>query len=134
MDVPILRTLAWKSILGFGKYKLLSIQQIFDLGHTAYLRYIYYNIEGISFNEEILTSIYVISKGFDDRIKKPGINTELGKKIDGIMFNFHVQKEGNAAHTMNRIRKGSKIRLNELQTFERQYYSKQSMQRRNHGK
>lgn len=134
MDVPILRTLTWKSILGFGKYKELSIQQIFDLGHTAYLRYIYFNVEGISFNEEILTKIYVISKYYDDRIIKPGTNPELGKKIDAIMFNHFVGKEGNSAHTMNRIRKGAKIRLVELKIYENKYYSKASMQRRNHGK
>lgn len=134
MDVPILRTLAWKSILGFGKYKELSIQQIFDLGHTAYLRYIYFNVEGLSFSEEILKKIHVINELYDNKIAKPGTNPELGKKIDGIMFNYHVQKEGNSAHTMNMIRKGAKTRLVELKIYENKYYSKASMQRRNHGK
>jgi hypothetical protein len=133
MDVAILRTLAWKSILGFGKYKFLSVQQIFDLGHTAYLRYIYYNVEGISFNTEILTKIHVINNNYDNRIEKPGTNPELCKKMNHIMFNLMCDRM-NANHAKNKVTFGSKKKIFETINYEKRHYSKQSMQRRNQGK
>lgn len=133
MDVPLLRTLTWKSTLGFGKYKELRIQEIFDLRHTAYLRYIYYNISGINFIEDILIEIGVITTYGDDRIEKPGIDPEKGKWLDGLNFNNLVKLLDNAGHAKYKI-KG--IKLHHLKTIMRKEkitYSKGNLQRINHG-
>jgi len=133
MDTIRLRTLSWKSFLGFGKYKELSVQQIYDLGHTAYLRYIYYNMEGISFNEEILKAIHVINSKFDNRISKPGIDVELGIKIDHLMFDLRCKKM-NPAHVINKNNKDVKLAIHRRLNYEKDHFSKAAMQRRNHNK
>ena len=74
-QVTLLRKLTEKSVFGFGKYNGLTIRQVLDLNHPQYLRWIYFNINEISFVDEILGEIK-ISENY--RIKKPGANKELG--------------------------------------------------------
>jgi hypothetical protein len=82
MDVVRLRTLTAKSIIGFGRYRDLSVQQMIDIHKVIYLRWMYFNCFGISFTEDVLNRIGVFS---NLRIEKPGANTELWDKIlDGI--------------------------------------------------
>ena len=74
MDVIRLRTLAWKSVIGFGKYSDMTIHQIYSLQHTQYLRWIYFNNSKITFIDEILDKIYLWDKY---RIDKPGVKPEF---------------------------------------------------------
>jgi len=67
MDTIRLRTLTFKSMLLFGKYANLTVQNIVDSGKTLYLVWVYYNLDGISFNEEVLKAI-----GITEYINKPG--------------------------------------------------------------
>jgi hypothetical protein len=87
MDVILLRKLAWKSTIWFGKYEGSSIQQIYDLQHTQYLRYIYFNYEGISFIDEILIILGIKSEKYSYEIKKPGVDKEKGEELTRIKFN-----------------------------------------------
>lgn len=73
-----LRTLTEKSLLGFGKYGELRVQEIIDFRGGVYLRWCYFNREEISFQEQILNKINITQKHY---IKKPGTNKELGKKL-----------------------------------------------------
>ena len=82
MDVVLLRKLAWKSVLDFGKYKGQSVQQVFNFNHKRVLRWYYYNLSKISFIQEILRAIGIEER---DEIQKPGTDPEKGKKIDEIM-------------------------------------------------
>lgn len=82
MDRVLLRKLAWKSVLDFGKYQGQSVKQVFDLHHKRILRWYYYNLSKISFIPEILRAIGIEER---DEITKPGIDPEKGKKIDEIM-------------------------------------------------
>lgn len=132
MDVKLLRTLAWKSSLGFGKYSDLSIQQIYDLRHTEYLRWCYYSINGISFNEDILRKIGILSDKFDYRIKKPGIDLEIHEKLLHINFNRRC-KIKNATHIKNANKIGAKIKMVSVIMYDNIYFSKGNLQRRNHG-
>ena len=59
MDVPLLRTLSFKSKLGFGKYADMTVYEIINLDKSDYLRWIYYNVNGISFNNEVLFKIRI---------------------------------------------------------------------------
>lgn len=122
MDVLRLRTLTYKSILGFGKYADFTVKHILDLNHTRYLRWVYYNCDMISFTDEILDRIYVIK---ELRIEKPGKNPELGKKIDNnitaklddmqvlknLMHARKVRKKINSSNEASFINKNSKRKL-----------------------
>ena len=74
MDIPILRILSRKSTLGFGKYGDLSIQQLLDLRKGQYIRWVYYNFEGITFQDDILKEASIFD---NDKISKPGRNPEV---------------------------------------------------------
>jgi hypothetical protein len=65
------RTLTRKSILGFGNDSLknLSVQAAIDLGKTRYLARSYFNLEKISFTDDILDELGIT---LEYRIEKPG--------------------------------------------------------------
>lgn len=133
MDVILLRKLTPKSVLDFGKYKGVSIQQLIDLKKYNYLRWIYYSCSKITFTDDILKTISIIYREYDNRIEKPGTDLEMHEKITAIMFNkmAHVI---NPKHAVNRVKKGTKLKYYRLINKENIYFSKTSMQRRNHGK
>ena len=73
-----LRTLARKSVLWFGKHQGLSVQQLLDLRCATYLRWVYYNIAGVSFSDEILEEITIrVAR----RIEKPGTAPEMHQEV-----------------------------------------------------
>ncbi len=74
----LLRTLTRKSVLWFGKFEGLKIQQIIDLRHQTYLRWIYYNCKEVTFLDDILSEITIIE---DRRIAKPGICPEKHREV-----------------------------------------------------
>ena len=71
---PTLRKLSFKSKMGFGKYADLTVQEIINMQRTSYLRAIYYNLEGISFLDEVLEKLRIIGPDHDYTIPKPGKN------------------------------------------------------------
>jgi len=90
MDTIRLRTLAEKSTMWFGKYEGQTVAQIISGGHSFYLRWIYYNIAGVSFNDEILNKIYV---PMEERIEKPGTNPEIGERLNKEFFDRHAKRD-----------------------------------------
>lgn len=74
----LLRTLTRKSVLWFGKFEGLKIQQIIDLRHQTYLRWIYYNCKEVTFLDDILSEITIIE---DRRIVKPGTCPEKHNEV-----------------------------------------------------
>lgn len=133
MDVLLLRILAWKSIRGFGQYQELSVQQVYDLKHTNYLRWAYYNLSNISFNEEILKAIGVIKEKHDNRIKKPGTNPELHEEMNKFFFNLSCMAEGSKTKVINRNRTGFKLKAKRTYLKDRIEFSRGNLQRKNHG-
>jgi hypothetical protein len=87
MDVPLLRTLTEKSTITFGKYGLSTVGHILNLRNFGYLRWLYYNVEGITFTNEVLEKIHIYPP---DRINKPGKDPEKcgeqTKKMRAIRF------------------------------------------------
>lgn len=139
----LLRTLARKSVLDFGKYKDQSIQQILDLKKHRYLRWIYYNASKISFLPEILDEIGITEEW---RIDKPGKNPEKGEELDKTKdekFNnwLHAKtEEGNdleaikqAAKKKSMMKKERNRTAMQIDRKDRKYFSKAAMARRNHG-
>jgi signal recognition particle GTPase len=60
-----------KSVFTDGKYHGWTVQKIIDCGFISYLRWVYFNMEKISFTESVL-----IKLKFQERISKPGIDKQ----------------------------------------------------------
>jgi len=100
-----LRTLARKSVLWFGKHHGLSVQQLLDLHKATYLRWVYYNIAGVSFSDEILEEITI---RVGRRIEKPGIAPEIHQEVS----EENLQKISFKTRShFNKVMRGKKIIL-----------------------
>lgn len=75
----LLRTLARKSVLDFGKHNGWTVQQCLDMKNHRILRWYYYNCSMISFLPDILDEIGIPE---DKRIDKPGKAPEIGEALD----------------------------------------------------
>ena len=82
METILLRTLTLKSCFNEGKFRNVKIQTLFDLHETRYLRWCYYHLSNINFNQEIKDLINITP---DFEIEKPGTCPELDKKLNEIM-------------------------------------------------
>jgi len=127
METTLLRKLTEKSRLNFGKYSELTIQQVLDLKHSGYLRWCYYNLEGISFVEPLLDKL--IPQEY--KIDKPGKNPELGRELEAKMWNN--------MYGLNRyikkmvLRKERRKALENYAIKDNYHFSKAALQRFNHG-
>ena len=104
----LLRTLAKKSKLWFGRYNGLSVQQIIDAQHRTYLRWVYYNFTGITFTEDVLEELTISE---NRKIKKPGIAPEMHTKI------MEENREFLYLHTKSHMDKVIRIRSKNKNTF-----------------
>jgi hypothetical protein len=132
MDTIKLRTLTWKSVIWWGKYEGLSIRQIFDLKHTGWLRFIYYNNSEITFIDEILEKIRVFGETFDHKINKPGKDPEKGQEVSKWCFLKYGDKFG-FAHADNLFKIPDKIQHKKTIQYEKIAFSKGNLQRMNQG-
>jgi|SRR5665647_2734279 len=133
MDAIRLRTMAWKSVIGFGKHADLSIRQIFDLKHTRYLRWVYYGMDGLSFNDEILKELHIICEHVDHRIQKPGTNLELHEIINSKITDY--SKNRNPYNYNKQLMKTeSRILEKKIKIRDGEKWSKSNMQRINQGR
>lgn len=82
-DVTLLRKLTRKSILKFGQYSDLQVQNLLDLKTYKYLRWVYFNCSNISFMDDILDEIRI---PLHFRIVKPSKNTDLHFKLNEEIF------------------------------------------------
>ncbi len=142
MDVVLLRKLAWKSVLDFGKYEGQSVKQVFDLNHKRVLRWYYYNLSKISFIPEVLRAIGISE---ENEIQKPGTNPEKGKEIDeemdrkekryckmAFLDDDEAAKKRIYCNKARRKKKDDAVLIrSEIQ--DSREFSKGRMQRRNHG-
>jgi hypothetical protein len=128
MDTILLRTLTGKSKIHFGKYSGLTIDEIINLGHTAYLRRLYFNISSVNFTDEVLDKIYIPDKY---RISKPGIN----KDFDSLCFKYVFASAGDVKRikASKIINKHNKINYYNLKRKDSLKFSKINMARKNQG-
>lgn len=126
---PILRKLALKSEIPFGEFKGIKVQQVIDIQRLPYLRWIYYNIEGLSFIDEVLDIIGIPE---EYRIKKPGTDPELGK----ILYQEKKDKMSfkKRSHVQRRIATRSRGKKMQSKAYDKHTFSKGSMQAWNQGK
>lgn len=128
MDTLRLRIMTEKSIIGFGKFTDLSVQNLIDMKKTREIRWIYFNCSMLSFKDNILDWAGIIN---EYRIEKPGTNKELYYQLNDEkkkrMSGFEIMKKG--LHT-NKVLKS---RMKDNKRVDRFRFSKSSLQAINHG-
>lgn len=77
MKTITLRKLSLKSIIGFGRYADLVVQDVINLSREDELIRMYYNLEKISFLDEVLSMLGITEKL---RIEKPGKSPSFYQK------------------------------------------------------
>lgn len=129
MDVPLLRKMTEKSVLGFGKFADCRVGDVIKLNHTRYLRWCYFNLAKISFVDEVMTKIKLLP---EFQIEKPGTNPEKGKELDEYYDMMRSPTDNLFRNNHSRRKK----KAQHLQRFKRDkiFYSKGAMQARNHGR
>jgi len=128
MDVIRLRTMTEKSVIGFGKYTDLRVQDLLNQRKTRDLRWIYYNCSLLTFMPNILEEIGVTE---EHRIEKPGKNHDLGIELNEAKKKriLGFQKLKNQSHTRRVIKANNASR----RFVDHIKYSKGSLVARNHG-
>jgi hypothetical protein len=126
-DTVLFRKMTLKTKFSFGKYRGHTVEDVIRLDHTAYLRGIYYDIEGITFTDDILEIIGVFGDNYDYRIKKPGKNSKFGKKVN----NEKINRTGSG--NQKRIKDMKRKIYTQYDNFDKKSYSKGNLQRWNHG-
>lgn len=137
MSTVLLRTLALKSKLGFGKYPDYRIEQLIALRKQPYLRWLYFNASNISFMPEILLMIGLLEKEF---IPKPGVDRDAAERIMKNSIGHLATRIGaeEATKSIAKIRRKSKKAAIGKRIYAEQYVksqnSKARLQARNHGR
>lgn len=133
MDVTRLRTLTKKSCLKFGKYGDYKVGDILALRHTAYLRWVYYNMSKISFIKEILREIHIHE---DWEIEKPGKAPEKFDELTARIFRgmYYDDDPLRQIKTCKKVKKNLKLHYVRQSYSERFKNSKSYLQSRNHGR
>ena len=119
--------------MGFGQYADFTVQQIIDSAKCLYLAWIYYNMEGISFIDEILINVLHLNLK-DDKftIKKPGTNPELFNEYVKVLEHNRHGVEGRNMDIKHRKRQKARNVCKERRR-ELFYYQKSYLQSKNHG-
>lgn len=132
MDIPQnavtrLRVMTRKSRFGFGKYADLTVQDAMIV-NRSYVPFVYYNIESISFSDDILDELKLI------RIEKPGKGKrEWFDYQRAVSAEFTLEQRQHGAFKKERIRR-SMARAQKARTDGEVYESRGKMQTRNQGK
>ncbi len=120
------RTLTLKSKLGFAnKYPDNTIQEIINLNKMDYLRWVYFNYEGIDFIPDVLDMIQI---PVEFRLKKPAKNPDLLLEVNKIVSEEHkfvYLQSKEAIEKRAKAYKTAKIKKSAV--------SKATLLRKNHG-
>lgn len=74
MSNMLLRTLTFRSIIGFGEHRDLTVQELCNLNKHAELIKMYYGLEKINFAQDVLDTLRI---NHDRIIKKPGKSWDI---------------------------------------------------------
>jgi len=125
MEIIRLRTLALGSTMNFGKYANLTVERLIELGKLGYLRWTYFNLSKINYNEEVLR-ILRITEGY--QISKPGKNKAMFDKLEKVDRIGFGRRPGSKSEAEKAFLKGGEYRRNKT------LYSKSCDQARNQGR
>ncbi len=146
MESIKLRTMTAKSVFADGKYRGWTVQKLLDLKYLSYLEFLYFNMEKVSFTEDVLAQLR-----FKERIQKPGIDKEIYKAFKKDKINvFQIGENESYEKIHNRVKakfangmiptsvdlgklKTMKAKRNDLNAKKDLTFSKGSLQSKNHG-
>ena len=141
MDVVKLRKLAHKSMWTYGKYDGYTVSNII-ITNKIYLLWAYYNLEKISFIDEILDDFANTYDNFK-LIDKPGKDPDYYKDVLSFSYNDLTKEQLLNKITANRLngKQSSKslmtaykkAKSKQARSFRTEYLSKESLQALNHG-
>ena len=131
-DVVLLRKLTRKSVLNFGQYEGMSVQQLLDTKKQNYLRWVYYNCSNIDFFSDVLDELRIAK---DFIITKPSKNPEMFLKLKEHIFEC-LPEQLKEMTIKNRGKKAKKINnavAIKASKVDKIKFSKNSLIRKNHG-
>ncbi|MBC8321219.1 MAG: hypothetical protein H8E34_10890 [Bacteroidetes bacterium] len=127
-QITLLRTMTGKSIIGFGRYADMSVQQVIDLRKAPYLRWLYFNFTKITFTDDILDEINLWE---EFRIDKPGKCPEKHKRLSGLLYDrLHYKSK---KHIDKRIKSSKIKKMVNFRKHDHKAFSKDKLTRNNHG-
>jgi len=126
-DAVLFRKMTPKSIFNFGRFKGHTVDDVLRIGSVAYLREIYFNIEGITFTDDILEAIGIYNEWDDFRIEKPGKDRELGQKVNDLKLTR------SSPLRQKQMQKRKVGRLVQHLKTDKSSYSRKNLQRWNQG-
>jgi hypothetical protein len=131
MDVTLLRTLTKKSIIWFGQYGGMSVEQIIHIQKSNYLRWLYYNASKVNFVDEILEELRIYPSW---RIPKPGTNNDMFVELGEVLHSaIHCSDPERYFKMKSRSKRISKGRYMERLAKFKKYYRNNYLQAKNHG-
>lgn len=83
-EVTYLRTMTRKSLMKFGKYAELTVDQLIQQDKRHYLRWLYYNAAQITFTPDVLELIHIEEMQID----KPGKDERTGEAVREYLSHF----------------------------------------------
>lgn len=130
-SVALYRICTEKSVLGFGKYRDLTVGDILCLD-PSYIGYVYYNCQKISFHKDILEAMKLTP------IEKPGADKEAfaAWKKENNYDNLPFTPEQTQHYRFIKARaekRRAKARLAREEEMEERYCKKGRLQAKNHG-
>lgn len=133
-DIVKLRKLTFKSIIGFGNYKDITVQDMCNLHRHGELIDIYYNLGNIDFTDEVKKELCINERR---SIKKPGTDKTArvffkGEILDDIRANTKSRGEN---QNIGKKNKEAEIKVANSKNIRRDFKdtSKIRNQRRNQG-
>ena len=144
MSVLLLRTITRKSIIGFGNYKDLTVQNLLDMYRAKELLHIYYSCRNIDFNQDLKDELCIY--GEREINKKDKTDKKEDRYADNLwlhvnnclseMLNKKNDEEIEQGNGMLRKIKYTykKNQKNRESAQNRNVFSKGAMQRKNQGK
>ena len=144
MNTTALRKLSRLSVLKFGKYYDITIQNLINYRNVkayTYLTWVYYALAQISFLDDILDELGILP---ENRIDKPGKITNK-KELDkytylAVQERLRLDEELGTDRTLTKLMNAklsiseTKRRLKQSEIFDNTLYSKQNMKKKNTGK
>lgn len=111
MSIVLLRTLTRKSIIGFGWYRDMSVQNLLDLAKHKELLNIYYTCRNIDFNQDLKEELCISGERDIDK-KNP---SEKRYIKDGLRFQSICLKEIMNKMTEEQLAINTKVKLGSKQ-------------------
>lgn len=140
-SIPLLRKLTKKSVFSFGKYAGCYVGQVVDTD-KLYIGYIYYNVSGLSFTDDILAEVGITDKL---AISKPSVDKDkfalfraqlVHNEIQAYKDKFGDTKENDCKAyyaCRNRYRYKMSVIHKKKEVYDNIKYSARNLQAVNHG-